>query len=982
MKPAFALDFRDNAIALLHRTGNGWHQVGSVPIDEPDLPAALAYLRATALGLSPRGIATKLVIPNDQILYTTVSAPAADPAEKAAQIRAALAGRTPYEVDELVFDWSGRGDEVQVAVIARETLAEAEGFAAEHRFNPIGFVAAPAPGAFAGEPWFGPSSLAATLLPQGDSVERDAEPIAVTARVLPTPEPEPAPEPEPVPEPMAEPVAEVPVEAVTEPEPLPEPVAPEPAFVPEPPAMAPAPGPALSINPPVMAPPAPEPVEAVLPAEPPAPVLPAEPADLPDEDLAPQGFFTRQTTAPRPEPEPEELLAADPDLNPMAMFTAPAEVAAPEPAPEPAFDPAPAEPAEEAPMALDVDDEAEPPRPASSVTAPGIEDDTPPMPAWTPAMAFASRRAAETAGTAGKPSAAKAPAVERPAAARPLPSAPPRGDRPALGAAPKPPRPAVAPAPRDGKAGKGLGALVTAPGLAGKGKKKPTLPAAAAVAVGTEAAPTTARPAAAASPARPSAFGGLGGRPDPVRGKPRHLGLILVGLLLLFLAVVAAWSSITLSSMQGETPDAVQSAATDTSVAAPTDLAADQAGDIPDPADEMLADMQDPADFAETTAEPAPAEEVAAADLPAADAPATPAPQTSEMEAAPPPASGTQDEIFLATMDAPPAPADPLTLPSPEGRGDSLPTAQAAPPPFGTVYQFDDQGLIKPTPEGIVTPEGVTLIAGKPPRVPPARPEALTTAAAPATTETAAETPEATPAADPALAGFRPRARPVGLTPPAANPDDGTSLAPAADSRFASLRPRLRPESVLAAGQAARQASASASLAAQSEIAAQEASAGISPLAVAISRKPVSRPADLSRSVEAAVAEATRPAAKPEPEPEPVKTAAKSSSKATEPAHEADDEPEIASAAPSIPTKASVAKQATFSNAIDLGKTNLIGVYGTQSKRYALVRSSNGSYKKVRVGDRIDGGKVAAITDNELRYQKGSRLVVLKLPKG
>ncbi|MBP6737267.1 MAG: translation initiation factor 2, partial [Rhodobacteraceae bacterium] len=108
---------------------------------------------------------------------------------------------------------------------------------------------------------------------------------------------------------------------------------------------------------------------------------------------------------------------------------------------------------------------------------------------------------------------------------------------------------------------------------------------------------------------------------------------------------------------------------------------------------------------------------------------------------------------------------------------------------------------------------------------------------------------------------------------------------------------------------------------------------------------------------------------------------AKASSKA-DPAHEADDEPEIASAAPSIPTKASVAKQATFSNAIDLGKTNLIGVYGTQSKRYALVRNANGSYKKVKVGDRIDGGKVAAITDTELRYQKGSRLVVLKLPKG
>lgn len=980
MKPAFALDFRDNAIALLHRTGNGWHQVGSVPIDEPDLPAALSYLRATALGLSPRGIATKLVIPNDQILYTTVSAPAKEPEARAAQIRAALAGRTPYEVDDLVFDWSGRGDEVQVAVIARETLSEAEGFATEHRFNPVGFVAVPEPGSFDGEPWFGPSALAETLLPQGDTVERDSAPIAVTARVLPMPEPEPAvfvaPEPEPVPEPTPEP------EPVPAPQPAPEP-APEPVPEPEPqpepeaePVFTPplARGPALSINPPVAAPAAPEPV-AVAPVPEPEPEPEPEPAELPDEDIAPQGFFARQhfppSPPPAPVPEPEELLDSDPDLNPMALFAAPPVApepvvveSRPEPAPLPKPEPA-AEPVEEAPMALDVDDEPTEPRSAPNVTAPGIEDDTPPMPSWTPAMAFASRRASETG--AAKPPALKAPAAERPAGARPLPSAPLRGDRPAPAAAgAKPPRPAAA---------KAIGALVPPPALAAaKGKKKVAQPLAPA----TDAPAAPAKPAAAAaSPARPAAFGGLGARPAPVRGKPKHLGLILVGLLLLFLAVVAAWSSIVLSSMQDETPAAVQTAGTEAPVAEPDALAAE---DIPDPSDEMLADMQDPADFAE--ADPA-ADTAPAADAPDASVPEAPAPQAVEVAPAAPPAAGTQDEIFLATMDAPPAPADPLTLPEPEGRGDSLPTAQAAPPPFGTVYQFDEQGLIKPTPEGIITPEGVMLIAGKPPRVPPARPEGLTSPAAEA--PAAEATAEEAPAADPALAGFRPRARPEGLAPAAApaNPDDDASLAPAADSRFASLRPRLRPESVLAAAHAARQASASASLAAQSEIALQEAeTAGISPLAVAISRKPVVRPADLSRSVEAAVAEATRPSTRPEPEPEPVKTAAKASSKAANPAHEADDEPEIASAAPAIPTKASVAKQATFANAIDLGKTNLIGVYGTQSKRYALVRSSNGSYKKVRVGDKVDGGKVAAITDNELRYQKGSRLIVLKLPKG
>ena len=61
---------------------------------------------------------------------------------------------------------------------------------------------------------------------------------------------------------------------------------------------------------------------------------------------------------------------------------------------------------------------------------------------------------------------------------------------------------------------------------------------------------------------------------------------------------------------------------------------------------------------------------------------------------------------------------------------------------------------------------------------------------------------------------------------------------------------------------------------------------------------------------------------------------------------------------------------------------NLIGVYGKPSSRRALVRLANGRYQKVQVGDRIDGGRVSAIGDSELRYKKGSRNLVLKMPKG
>lgn len=92
--------------------------------------------------------------------------------------------------------------------------------------------------------------------------------------------------------------------------------------------------------------------------------------------------------------------------------------------------------------------------------------------------------------------------------------------------------------------------------------------------------------------------------------------------------------------------------------------------------------------------------------------------------------------------------------------------------------------------------------------------------------------------------------------------------------------------------------------------------------------------------------------------------------------------PAAAIISPKIPSSASVARQATIQNAINLKKNNLIGVYGTSAGRRALVRMSNGRYKKLQVGDRFDGGKVAAISDTELRYVKSGKNVILKLPKG
>ncbi len=638
--------------------------------------------------------------------------------------------------------------------------------------------------------------------------------------------------------------------------------------------------------------------------------------------------------------------------------------------------------------------------------APLADDDLPPAPSSAAQAAFASRRSAELAPatprkpgpvadprqpTVAKPvahpnldapargAAPKAPSVERPAGAKPAPKF--SYDDPV----PPPPRlpgdPPAAPASTVQKAGKSLGklgALVTAPGIAGSKGKRPS-PAKPAPAKAVNPAETTT------TGINPDALGqGLGARRLPQRGKPRHLGLILTGILLLFLAVVAAWSSLYLTRAD----DATDTQTAEVSQPPLDDLAAIDAPDAVDPAlptidDEAAADGQDEADIPTPTAE--------------ADPVIEPSPQTAvETDAADaaPPGSAEQDEIFLAGMDSPPSATDPLTLPPPASAGDVAPDAPMPPPPFGTVYQFDADGRIVPTAEGIMTPEGVMLVAGAPPRQPASRPDAVTAAAAalapqpptPQTPAAAADVPAPDQAlapadtfgADPALADGRPRSRPDDLAPtaPAAGEDDA-SLAPAEDSRFASLRPRLRPAAVLAAGEESRRATEAASLASQAALAAAadqavaeaNADGSISPLAVSVSRVPAPRPRNLSRAVEAAVAAATQPASR---------------SKTPEPpaAEEGDDEPEVASAAPRIPTKTSVAKQATFVNAINLSKVNLIGVYGSQSQRYALIRQSNGRYKKVRVGDRFDGGTVKAITASEVRYQKGGRLISLAMPKG
>lgn len=979
MKPTFALNLSNERVGLLHRTGRGWLQVGEVAFDTPDLSDALAYLRRTALGLSPRGVSTKLVIPNSQILYCDVEAPGPDDEARRTQILAGLAGRTPYASADLVFDWRGKGTMVKVAVVARETLQEAEAFAVEHRFGPVSFVALPDPSQFKGEPFFGMTDAAKASLSKDETVEADRDAMTIVTRDLPLADMPPADNQLPAKraergekypaEPLADAVEKLKTASVATPATEPDPSIPAP-FAPD---------------------------EAAVQA-----------------DKAP-GTEAIPVADAKVEPH-NDTATAPPAAPPGSSWT----TDAPAPITEPVID--------EAPFA-EVEDTAS----VTDTRLPMAADDLPPAPSKAAQIAFASRRGPDDLRGAllgGMGGGKDKSYGDLPGAAR------------ADTGAKRPPPPLRS------------DAHVTAPSIPGS-KKRKAVPTTPPPAVAAAAAALANSSSAMGRPTKPLTRPGgtFGAKPLPRRGKPRYLGLILTGLLLVALALIAAWSSYSLVRNEAET------------VAPETAIASVPATEvIPAINDEMLADQQDvgfsseiggtsdlaaapaaaakaaPADptaqaidaaptvtgpatepeaqaglaatplAAETVAPATPDPEVANVAIPATDPAAAVRAPAVEIALAPDlgldaaaagpeprPADVAPDEIFLATADTPPRFQDALILPAPVLVADRSPAAAPPPPPFGTVYQFDANGLIRPTEEGILSPEGYMIFAGAPPVTPPPRSANLVAAAAvaaapagpaPATPGAAASlvapatgptTTDAAPA-DPAMAGFRPRPRPSTLVAPAAaQNDDDARLSDDQAIRVALLRPRPRPDAVSSSAASAPNDASQASLTAQANAAVEAALASAAEtgnvMTLAVSRRPAARPKDMSRAVNAAVAAAVRA---PDPTPD-AEFASDNTANGALP--EDDAEPELASAAPRIPTKTTVAKQATFANAINLSKINLIGVYGSPSKRYALVRLASGRYKKVSVGDTVDGGRVAAITASEVRYQKGGRLVSLKMPR-
>lgn len=183
--PEFAMSFTEEAVLLERREGLDWRPLGQARFAEGDLAFVLGGLRDDAGGQSGE-LDTVLVIPEDQILYTSLTVPFGSDTQ--ATIARALEALTPYGADELVFDWcpaaTGDIETLRVAAVTRRTLEEAEDFAQAQGFRPSGFQARPGDDRFEGNPDFGPSRLAAEQFNRRPFSEPDLTQARVTAPVI------------------------------------------------------------------------------------------------------------------------------------------------------------------------------------------------------------------------------------------------------------------------------------------------------------------------------------------------------------------------------------------------------------------------------------------------------------------------------------------------------------------------------------------------------------------------------------------------------------------------------------------------------------------------------------------------------------------------------------------------------------------------------------------------------------------------------
>jgi hypothetical protein len=85
-------------------------------------------------------------------------------------------------------------------------------------------------------------------------------------------------------------------------------------------------------------------------------------------------------------------------------------------------------------------------------------------------------------------------------------------------------------------------------------------------------------------------------------------------------------------------------------------------------------------------------------------------------------------------------------------------------------------------------------------------------------------------------------------------------------------------------------------------------------------------------------------------------------------------------ARPAQTAGASAARAATIRGAAPPRQTSLLGIIAGPNGRVALLRSSTGEVRRMKVGDRIEGMTVAAVGDNSVQLQGGDGRRVLTVP--
>jgi hypothetical protein len=896
MKPNFALNLSHEGITLSHLSPRGsWTEVGQVALDDPDLRENLSFLRSTAVGLEGKGFGSKLVLPNSQILYLEVDAPGPGHAERLTQIVAELDGKTPYAVADLTFDWIKSGAKVRVAVVANETLDEAEEFAVEHRFNPISFTAQTESEADKWEPFFGRTDYSFTFIAADVDVRdtpintQDADPSLFTDDTdLDLAEEEPSQDlPDAIPSDEVESDTGNGANFFNEGQQDP---SGENIFSPEPAKSELASEPDAASQPPADDVPPKEPTS--LKADAPVTALTSRRQGVPDDTAKDRPITRVASRITITDSDTAETSAAPPLTAPSPDTADDTEIIA-----------------DEQLRASFLADDADGTKPSiSSILA-----------RFSPILVGLTRRGrGAVTWVANKAIAARANLTARleqrrinkqtakpetaPAVAALDPVAPdPLAEKPKASFLSS----AMASSGQRRRLVVNVAATLALLGLLGLTYSFLTLGSDKNASGDPGTVTSENASLITTAPER-------GVRADNrARARPSDIAVIVAA------STSPGEAEVPLVPIRPQRRSVFEGQI-------------DPDADLPDTAIPVTdLSKQELADIRAAGLAPPTQEEIAED----GDRPQLPQMDQVELDAAYAKSGILQglnnlarqsneqlrDDIFVAAVDRALQANDAIILPDfNNGVEDDPPKKRLSPLAPNMVFDLDDRGFVKPTVDGAFNPDGILVHLGKPAVTPPTKPKT-----------------EVLVPPNPLLTQ-RPKAR----------PDD---LKTGEDAVF--VQGRLTIAQLRTRKAKHRPVSEQSALTGQ-------ATSSPTELAVLTSFQPAKRPSNFDETVEKARVK--------------IASVAPTTGNTTAPS---------VTTGPVLPTRANVAKTATIKNAINLAKLNLIGVYGSTSKREALLRLPSGRFVRVKIGDRIDGGRVAAIGTNSLSYVKSGRNRVLKIPQ-